>query len=119
MLKFLPEKRKVPNDEERNLSVTVNREASRWVIRLEGECALASVAELKSLLVEALSSGKELELDLLGAEQIDVALMQLLWTAGREAALREVSMLSHVNQSSTDAAREAGFEAFPGTAGDA
>jgi hypothetical protein len=107
-----------PSDEERNLSVTVNREASTWVIRLEGDCALASVTELRSLLVEAFSSGKHFELDLLGVEQIDVAVMQLLWTAGREAGLRKVSMVCQVNQAAAEAAREAGFEPFPGAADD-
>jgi anti-anti-sigma regulatory factor len=55
------------------------------MIRLEGEANIALAAELKQMLLQALASGKGVSVDLSGATDLDVTVVQLLWTAGREA----------------------------------
>ncbi len=71
---------------EASLTPTIDRDETSWRVRLEGELTLASAAELKSLLVEWLASGRDLQLDLESAGEVDITAMQLLWAAGRKAA---------------------------------
>jgi len=96
------------------LAVTMERLESQAVIRLEGEFTLASASELKKLLLQGLASGNDLRLDLEHAEEIDVTAMQLLWATGREAARKGIGMAIQVSDAAATAAREAGFERFPG-----
>jgi hypothetical protein len=42
--------------------------------------------------------------------------MQLLWAAGREAARAGNGIVSRASEAVEKAARDAGFETFPGTA---
>jgi anti-anti-sigma regulatory factor len=92
------------------LPLTVDRDETRWLIRLDGEFNVTSAAELKKLLLEGLASGKELRLDLEGASEIDVTVLQLLWAAGRASA----GVVSGVSEAAAIIARDAGFERFPG-----
>ena len=96
------------------MAVTIERLESQAVIRLAGEFTLTSAAELKSLLLQGLASGNDLRLDLEQAEEIDITLMQLLWAAGREADRKGASISIQVSDAAATAAREAGFERFPG-----
>jgi anti-sigma B factor antagonist len=96
------------------LAVTMERQESQSLIRLEGEFTVTSAAELKDLLLEGLASGNDLLLDLEQAGEIDITLMQLLWAAGREADRAGVSIAILVSDTAGAAAREAGFERFPG-----
>ena len=96
------------------MAVTMERQESQSLIRLEGEFSVTSAAELKGLLLEGLGSGKHLLLDLAQAEEIDITLMQLLWAAGREAGRAGAGMAIRVSDAAAAAAREAGFERFPG-----
>lgn len=98
------------------MPVTVDRNETHWHIRLEGELALTSAAELKRTLLEWLASGKELQLDLERAEAIDITVMQLLWAAGQEAVRAGIGMMSRVPEAAAMAARDAGFKRFPGAA---
>ena len=66
------------------------------------------------LLLEWLAAGKDLLLDLERAESIDVAVLQLLWVAGREAARAGVGVVSSVSAAVACIAREAGFPRLPG-----
>jgi len=100
-----------------NVPMTVERVDKRTIIRMEGEFTVTSAVELKSLLLEGLASSGELEVDLTGAGEIDVSLLQLLWTAGREAQGQGGRIVRGVKESAKAAAREAGFESFPGTGG--
>jgi MFS superfamily sulfate permease-like transporter len=86
------------------------------LIRLENTVSFTSADELKKLLLEGLASGKTLQLDLERAEEIDVTVMQLLWAAEREAARAGLGLVSRVSEAAAAAAREAGFERFPGAA---
>jgi ABC-type transporter Mla MlaB component len=98
------------------LTTTIDRDETRWRVRLEGELTLASAAELKSLLVEWLASGRDLQLDLERAGEIDITAMQLLWSAGRDRARSGKGIVSRVSDALGTAARDAGFEPFPGMA---
>ena len=96
------------------MAVTMERQESQSVIRLEGEFTVTSAAELKDFLLEGLASGKRLLLDLEQAGEIDITLMQLLWAAGREGYRAGIGMAIRVSDAAAAAARDAGFERFPG-----
>jgi anti-anti-sigma regulatory factor len=92
----------------------MEQQESQSVIRLAGELTLTSAAELKNLLLQGLASGNNLRLDLEQAEVIDITLMQLLWAAGREADRKGASLAIQMSDAAATAARDAGFERFPG-----
>ena len=96
--------------------MTIQHDAKTVRIRLEGECGMAGVAELKAALVEALESGKALELDLSDASEIDLSTLQLLWAVGQAAGSGGQSFVSRAPESFGTVARCAGFESFPGMA---
>lgn len=98
------------------MSVTGEQHATHLLIRMENAVSFTSADELKKLLIEGLASGKEVQLDLERAEEIDVTVMQLLWAAEREAERAGLGLVSHVSEAAAAAAREAGFERFPGEA---
>ncbi len=77
---------------------------------MDGDFNLSSAAELKELLLEGLASGKELQLDLQGAGEIDITVLQLLWAAGREAERAAIRLVTHMGEGTASVAREAGFE---------
>ena len=96
------------------MPVTMERQEDHALIRLEGECNVTSVAELKTILLEGLASGKDLRLDLERVEEIDITVMQLLWAAGRAAERMGAGVEIRVSEAAGRAARDAGFERFPG-----
>ena len=96
------------------MAVTMERQASQSLIRLEGELTVTSAAELKDRLLDGLTSGNDLLLDLERAEEIDITLLQLLWAAGREADRAGARIAIRLSDAAGTAAREAGFERFPG-----
>ena len=96
------------------MSVTMERNESHLLIRLEGAVNLTSAAELKGLLIEGLASGSELVLDLESADEIDITVMQLLWAAGREAARTGARVEIRMSEAAGVAMRAAGFDCYPG-----
>ena len=94
------------------MPITVDRLENQFFIRLEGEVALASAAELKGILLEWLKSGKNLHLDLERAQEIDITVMQLLWAAGREAARAGIEIEGRMSDAAATAVANAGFERF-------
>lgn len=96
------------------MALTMEQQESQSVIRLAGELTLTSAAELKNLLLQGLASGNDLRLDLEQAEAIDITVMQLLWAAGREADRKGASLAIQMSDAAATAARDAGFERFPG-----
>ena len=96
------------------LPVTTEQLEGHSLIRLEGEFTVTSAAELKRLLLEGLATGEDLHLDLERVEGIDLSLMQLLWAAGREAERTGARIGISLSEAAGKAAREAGFERFPG-----
>ena len=96
------------------MSITlVQREPNR-LIRLQGRLTVAASAELKSQLLDGIASGKDLEVDMENADEIDLSILQLLWAASRDATERGVAMVSHPSEAATLAARDAGFDRIPG-----
>ena len=67
------------------------------------------------MLIEAMSPGKELQLDLAHASDLDVTAVQLLWAASREAEKTGVSfaVAGDVPENIRRTVCEAGFENFP------
>jgi anti-anti-sigma regulatory factor len=92
----------------------MEQQESQSVIRLEGDFTLTSAAELKNLLLQGLASGNDLRLDLAQAEELDIPVMQLLWAAGREADRKGARITVQMSDAASMAARQAGFERFPG-----
>jgi anti-anti-sigma factor len=95
--------------------VTLDQSEAVCLVRLEGEIDIASAAELKKVLLEALASGRELRVDLERAAELDVTALQLLWAAEREARRSGVgfTLAGRVPEAISAAAGDAGFEAFP------
>jgi len=81
---------------------------------LEGGFTVTSATELKQVLLEGLTAGMDLHLDLERIEDFDVTIMQLLWTAGRAAAQTGVKFAVSFTEAAAASARDAGFEPFPG-----
>jgi anti-anti-sigma regulatory factor len=96
------------------MPITLQRDESQWLLRLEGQATIASAAELKQLLLEWLAAGKDLKLDLEDVEEIDITIMQLLWAAGREAARTGAEVVGSASDAAIVAVRGAGFPGMPG-----
>jgi anti-sigma B factor antagonist len=86
---------------------------SSWRIRLEGSLTLASAAESRARLLEGLSSGKALELNLEHIAEVDAAGLQLLWCVVREAEEKSVPIACRVSEAVAAAGRDAGFPPLP------
>lgn len=97
------------------MSITFDDSATGGVLRLKGEIDVTGAAELKRVLIEAISSGKEVQLDLAQASDLDVTAVQLLWAARREAERAGASfgVAGDVPGNIGRALCEAGFENFP------
>jgi anti-anti-sigma factor len=97
------------------VSITLDRKEGQCLIHLEGAVDIASAAELKALLLEALASGKDLRVDLERTSELDVTALQLLWAAERAAGGSGVgfSLSGRVPEEISVALRDAGFEKFP------
>jgi len=94
--------------------VNIDRDETRWLLRLAGEVGISSAAALKEALVEALASAGRVELDLEQALEIDVTVLQLAWAAARQAELAGSSFVARPSEAARATARLAGFAAFPG-----
>jgi anti-anti-sigma regulatory factor len=83
---------------------------------LDGEFNLTAAGELKRLLLEWLASGGDLQVDLEQAAEIDITLLQLLVAAESAAAHSGAGFAARVSPAAAMAARDAGFDRFPGIA---
>jgi len=92
--------------------LTVLVEDTRWILQLEGDCGMASAAELKERLMDGLQAAREIELDLRAAREIDVAVLQLLWAAVRAAASQQLPVVCRWSEYASAIARQAGFDGF-------
>lgn len=97
------------------MPVTLDQNENFCLLRLEGEIDITSATELKTRLLQALASGRELRIDLEGATDLDVTAMQLLWAAEREARRSGMGMAvtGRIPKEISSATRDAGFENFP------
>jgi anti-anti-sigma factor len=96
------------------MPLTLERDESRCVVRLEGQITLASATELKALLLEWLAAGTNLELDLERVEELGLTAMQLLWAAGREAERAGAAIACRMPEAVARTLGGAGFERLPG-----
>jgi len=96
------------------MPVTLQRDDARWRISLDGQITLTSAAELKTLLLEWLAAGKDLDLELERAEEIDLTILQLLWAAAREAERTGAEIAGRASPAAALAARNSGFAQIPG-----
>lgn len=97
-----------------SMSLTLEQDESRWLIRMDGPITLSSAAELKTMLLEWLAAAKNLELDLTRADELDITIMQLLWAAAREAARTGVGIVSRASNTAASAVTDSGFGQTPG-----
>lgn len=86
---------------------------------LEGAIDIASAAELKRLLTEALSKAKEVRVTFENVSSLDVTVVQLLWAAAREARASglEFALEGAVPEPVLKALGSTGFRDFPVSAG--
>ena len=99
------------------MPVTFDRSEAPGVIRLEGDIDIASAAQLKEVLLEALALRGEAQISLETAAGIDITAVQLLWAAEREAKASGVvlALKGPVPETLRATLHEAGFESFPFT----
>ena len=101
------------------MSITCDESDARTILRIEGDFDVSSSAEMKRELIEAISSRKELQLDVTSVTDIDVTFIQLLWAAVREAEKEKITC-TFVGQTPENIhciIRESGFENFLVSAG--
>lgn len=102
------------------MGITLEQSEESSMIRLEGAVDIASAAELKKLLLQALGSGHEVRIALDGVTDLDVTAVQLLWAARREAKVLGVkfTFAEQVPESVTSTLAHAGLEIFATTEND-
>jgi len=85
------------------------------LIRLEGVIDIESAAELKSILLQALGSGRAVHLTVESATHLDITALQLLWAAERDARTSGSALVreGQVPASVSAALNAAGFAVFP------
>ena len=95
------------------MTTTLIEGETQCVIRIEGNVDIEGAAELKAMLLAAISSGKGVQINLEGASDLDVTAVQLLWSAAREAAKASSFVAVHVPEHIRCALREMGLRDFP------
>jgi len=85
------------------------------LLRLDGAIDIASAAELKTLLVQALGPGRAVRVSIEAVTYMDVTAVQLFWAAERKArqAGTAFGVSDEVPGALSTALAEAGFSAFP------
>lgn len=73
-------------EQERSVSVTLDRRALVSVVGLEGEVGIRAAAELKGILLAALESRQELNVEMAGVTALDITTLQLLCAFAHAAA---------------------------------
>lgn len=68
------------------MGIVLSQTDDSCMVGLDGAIDIASAAELKAVLIEALETGKEIRISAAQATDLDIMAFQLLWAAKREAA---------------------------------
>lgn len=102
------------------MPVILEQSEVQSAIRLEGPIDICCAAELKTLLLQALGSGKKVRVSLEDAVDLDVTAFQLLWAAERGARESGVdfAIAGQVPEQVSQAIVNGGFASLP-MAGDA
>ena len=97
------------------MPMTLDQNETATIVALEGSIDISCAMELKTLLQNALASGRDVRVSAANATDLDVTAVQLLWAAAREARHAGVKFeLGGQGIGSLSAlASEAGMEAFP------
>jgi anti-anti-sigma regulatory factor len=85
------------------------------LIRLEGDVNIAAAVEMKSLLLKALLSGKDLHVRLDNVTEVDVTTLQMLYAAEQDAAKLGIRFIldGRIPNDISVATDDAGFKKFP------
>jgi anti-anti-sigma factor len=96
------------------MPLTLEQGETASVVRLEGEVDISLAAELKGLLLQALSTGRETHLSLARVTALDVTAVQVLWAAERNARTSGVAFAldGQVPEPVSAALKNAGFDEF-------
>lgn len=96
------------------MAIRLDRGTDLSVVQLEGEIDIRCAAELKQVLLDAMSCGTGVQVDLAKVAGVDITAIQLLWAAQREAGKRGLTftVAGLVPGSIGEAVRDAGFERF-------
>jgi anti-anti-sigma factor len=97
------------------MGITLDESEAMSAIGLEGTVDISSAAELKTLLLKALNSGKEVRISLEGDPYLDVTAIELLWAAERQATRSGVgfALAGAAPEQVSNALLDAGFDKFP------
>lgn len=97
------------------MPIRLDRKNGRCVVRLEAEIDIRCAAELKQVLLDAIASKADLQIDMALATTVDITAMQLLCAAQRDAAKNGIglTLTGTLPAMIGDNFREAGFEKFP------
>lgn len=77
--------------QESRVGVAIIETGDSNLIRLDGAIEIGSATELKTALVRALHTGKDLGISVEAEADFDVTVFQVLWAAKREALVRGVA----------------------------
>lgn len=99
------------------MTTTLDEQDGKAVLHLSGDITVACAAEIKQLLVQAFATGKGVQLDFSHAATLDIAAIQLLWSAAHHAEKTHLAFTAAASVPETiqSDVRDAGFEQFPVT----
>ena len=97
------------------MAIALDGSESANVVVLEGTVDISSAAELKTALLQALDSGREVRIALDKASYLDLTAVQLLWAAEQQARRTGVAfrISGQIPDLVSTALAEAGFPSFP------
>lgn len=85
------------------------------LVRWNEDATVGSAARLKTELLNALATGRDIDADLSEVEEIDLTAIQLFWAAARGAEANRRQLSVRVSKTAAEAARDLGFDHFPGS----
>jgi len=99
------------------MGIVLEQSDNASVLRLTGAIDISCAAELKTVLLQALSSGGDIRIEVDEANELDVTAVQLLWAAEREAARAGVAfaLAGQMQEQALSGLRLTGFEEFAST----
>ena len=94
---------------------TLEQSAGLCEIRVSGAINIASAADWKKCLLDALAGGAEIRLRLEMASELDITALQLLWAAEREARAlgTRFTVVAPIPEEIAITVKDGGFEKFP------
>lgn len=79
------------------------------LVTLKGELKIPQAEALKTVLIDAAGSGKPIRIDLSAIENLDVAIIQLLWAVKNKAAQKNLDFdISPISKKGREALKRSG-----------